>query len=200
DARLDSALQGGIIVRESRRQETHRQLYDEDHVNYTVHISQHKDTLFVNGKSLQSNFLINTNTRYRFRLIHGGVCPVILSIASHPLLIIAMDGSPVAPKMTEAVEFAPGERVDFIVTANKPVSTYDFNFKPSSDQCLFKLKGKVQLVYNATGDAAGNILAESKVKSKVIEESSLKSGKPVKLRQGVLVHSLPSSPTSLVLT
>jgi hypothetical protein len=70
-----------------------------------------------------------------------------------------------------------GERVDFIVTANKPVSTYDFNFKPSSDQCLFKLKGKVQLVYNATGDAAGNILAESKVKSKVIEESSLKSGK-----------------------
>ncbi|KAI5718179.1 hypothetical protein M8J77_017488 [Diaphorina citri] len=269
DAQLDSALQGGIIVRESRRQETHRQLYDEDHVNYTVHISQHKDTLFVNGKSLQSNFLINTNTRYRFRLIHGGVCPlilsishpllltsmdgtpvflyltqlkffiftssrvtfsstptpgtgsvsstesnflintntryrfrlihggvcpVILSIASHPLLIIAMDGSPVAPKMTEAVEFAPGERVDFIVTANKPVSTYDFNFKPSSDQCLFKLKSKVQLVYNATGDAAGNTLADSKVKSKVIEESSLKSGK-TSLISTIQSHSKPHTVT-----
>ncbi|KAL1450932.1 hypothetical protein WDU94_003242 [Cyamophila willieti] len=196
DPVLDQSLQGGLIVRESEREEVHIKLYNEDRVSHTVHLTQHKDLLFVNGKSLESGFIISSNTQYRFRLIHGGACPLVFSIVSHPLLVIALDGAPIQPKLTEAIEFVPGERIDFIVNADKPIGSYAVHIRSSNLNCAVTLGGDVHLVYNGSHSGGSSKLESGKIRSKVIEDRkvSKKYGK-VELLSTIQSLSLSKSIT-----
>lgn len=64
--------------------------------------------LTIDFPSFQTEFIVSSNMRYRFRLIHGGVCPLSISIASHPVILIAVDGSSVSPELTDALELVTG--------------------------------------------------------------------------------------------
>lgn len=59
--------------------------------------------------------------RYRFRVINGAsnVCPFVIQIENHELLIIASDGSTFDPVKADTLYFISGERYDAVVTADK---------------------------------------------------------------------------------
>uniref|UniRef100_A0A8D8T1Y9 Laccase-25 n=1 Tax=Cacopsylla melanoneura TaxID=428564 RepID=A0A8D8T1Y9_9HEMI len=197
DSILDQSLQGGLIVRESDREEVHSKLYNEDRVSHTVHLTQHKDLLFVNGRSLQTGFLVSSNTKYRFRLIHGATCPLVLSIASHPLLVIALDGAQVQPQLTEAIELAPGERLDFVVNADKPIGSYEVHIRSTNPaDCSVTLGGKVNLAYNSSHSVASSKLESGKIRSKVNEDREKKQ----KYGKVELVTTIQSPSLSKVIT
>ncbi|XP_012258923.2 laccase-like [Athalia rosae] len=97
------------------------------------------DNLLINGKGRYTDPVSgNTTTtpldvitvkpglRYRMRMVSSmcTVCPVIITIEGHDLLLIDMDGSAVRPvKVGSAIIFT-GERYDFVLNANQTVGAY----------------------------------------------------------------------------
>ncbi|XP_071438592.1 uncharacterized protein [Hetaerina americana] len=74
-----------------------------------------------------ASFKVRTGLRHRFRVAHaGGVagCPVRLSIDGHTLSIITLDGNPTMPSEVKSFILSPGERADFILSADQPVGDY----------------------------------------------------------------------------
>ncbi|KAK7867607.1 hypothetical protein R5R35_014805 [Gryllus longicercus] len=71
-------------------------------------------------------FVVQQGLRYRFRLINAGFlnCPIELSVDDHDMLIIASDGSDIQPVAAASLVTYAGERFDFILEANRSVSTY----------------------------------------------------------------------------
>ncbi|XP_059146111.1 uncharacterized protein LOC131933346 [Physella acuta] len=77
-----------------------------------------------NGAPL-SIFTVTNGTDYRFRVIGAsGMYPFRISIDNHPLLLVASDGYDCQPRVIESVVVHPGERYDFIITANQTVGNY----------------------------------------------------------------------------
>ncbi|XP_043474717.1 L-ascorbate oxidase-like isoform X3 [Leptopilina heterotoma] len=163
---------GSLIVRQAQLLEPHRDLYDIDDPNHVILLSQWQqpnvpesssngdvtemDTILVNGKGRQpngpevplTNFVVTPGRRHRFRVANGagsGSCPMTLSVDGHPLVLIALDGHPVSAQKVNSITLAKGERADFILHANKQISTYWMNVKPSED-CRSKVSGGSAIV------------------------------------------------------
>ncbi|KAK5650033.1 hypothetical protein RI129_001062 [Pyrocoelia pectoralis] len=108
------------------------------------------DTLLVNGLGRFKEFNNSTNDtiytptarfivergyRYRFRVINSGFlnCPIELSVDNHTLTVISSDGSNFSPIKAESIVTYAGERFDFIINADQPVSLYWMRFKGLMD-------------------------------------------------------------------
>lgn len=163
---------GSLIVRQAQLLEPHRDLYDIDDPNHVILLSQWQqpsvpessangdvtemDTILINGKGRQpngpevplTNFVVTPGRRHRLRVANGagsGSCPMTLSVNGHPLVLIALDGHPVSAQKVNSITLAKGERADFILHANKKISTYWMNVKPSED-CRSKVSGGSAIV------------------------------------------------------
>ncbi|XP_034935568.1 laccase-5-like [Chelonus insularis] len=84
---------------------------------------------FPNGSTTNiqlETFHVKPGTRYRFRLINSftTVCLAQLNIEDHPLLLIAQDGSSIKPVYVNTIVSGPGERIDFVINANRTVKSY----------------------------------------------------------------------------
>lgn len=141
---ISDGIFGSLIVRQPRKVEPHRKLYDIDDKNNVIVISEWgrevpsnlmnsyevSKSLLINGKG-GSNidvFKVKKGQRYRFRLAYSGGptigCPVTLSIEQHLLKVIALDGNPISPYEVSSVTLSKGERLDFILKANRPHDRY----------------------------------------------------------------------------
>ncbi|XP_066921710.1 uncharacterized protein [Clytia hemisphaerica] len=68
---------------------------------------------------------VTSNKKYRFRVIGSGlIVPLRISVDGHMLSIVATDGYEVEPVPVESLIINPGERYDFILTANQTVGNY----------------------------------------------------------------------------
>ncbi|KAK3595589.1 hypothetical protein CHS0354_009546 [Potamilus streckersoni] len=77
-----------------------------------------------NGAPLEV-FQIQQGHTYRFRVIGAGALyPFRISIDEHNLTIVASDGFDLESVVAESFIIYPGERFDFILHADKPVSNY----------------------------------------------------------------------------
>lgn len=83
----------------------------------------------------RSEFIVAKGRRYRFRMINAGIgfCPLEVSIDSHVLTIIALDGNPVEPFQVASFFILVGERVDFVVAANAYPDSYWIKVRGSGD-------------------------------------------------------------------
>ncbi|XP_033226148.1 laccase-like isoform X2 [Belonocnema kinseyi] len=178
-ADVANGLFGSLIVRQAQLREPHRELYDIDDPNHVILLSQWQqpvisegsvsrdktelDILLVNGKGRQpsgpnvplSTFIVTPGRRHRFRVANGagsGSCPMTLSIDGHSLLLIGLDGHPINPQKVNAITLAKGERADFILKANKPISTYWLNLKTTS-KCRSRVaSGSALIKYKGSTD------------------------------------------------
>lgn len=72
-----------------------------------------------------SVFKVVKGQQYRFRMIGTGTLyPFRVSVDEHNLTVVASDGSELEPVVVESIIINPGERFDFILTADKTVSNY----------------------------------------------------------------------------
>ncbi|KAK3605830.1 hypothetical protein CHS0354_002467 [Potamilus streckersoni] len=77
-----------------------------------------------NGAPLEV-FEVEQGKDYRFRVIAAGVLyPFRISVDNHPLKIVASDGYDLDLVEAESFIINPGERFDFVITANQTVSNY----------------------------------------------------------------------------
>lgn len=74
----------------------------------------------------RAEFLVAKGNRYRFRFINAGIgfCPLEISIADHPISIIALDGNPVEAFQVASFFILAGERVDIVLAANADPDAY----------------------------------------------------------------------------
>ncbi|XP_013180731.1 PREDICTED: laccase-2-like [Papilio xuthus] len=166
-------LAGAFIVRQSPRLDPLRKLYDVDATEHTIFVAEwghsmgplagvtpntpNAESLLINGKGRSSEysnapittFAVENGKRYRFRLMYGGgskSCPIKFSVDDHVLKIIALDGSSIKPVEVDAITFARGERVDFVVDANKASGVYKMRVV-AEKSCQENLEGVAELVY-----------------------------------------------------
>ena len=70
-------------------------------------------------------YFVKSGEKYRFRVIcHGLIYPFRISVDSHTLTIVSSDGYDVKPREFESFIINPGERYDFIITANQTIGNY----------------------------------------------------------------------------
>lgn len=144
---------GPLIIKAPPSEDPHLSLYDVDqHIivlsdwmhelslerfpgRYRHNLGQVADNILINGlgKSKEADleaplakFTVTKGKRYRMRVINAftTVCLAELTIDGHDISIIAQDGSNVKPRKVNSIVSTAGERVDFILEANKPVDTY----------------------------------------------------------------------------
>ena len=61
----------------------------------------------------------------RFRVISvGTIYPLRISVDQHPLTVVASDGYDIEDAVVESFNINPGERFDFLLTANQSVGNY----------------------------------------------------------------------------
>ncbi|XP_060079004.1 uncharacterized protein LOC132558449 [Ylistrum balloti] len=78
----------------------------------------------VNEAPLET-FSVEQGKQYRFRVINVGAGYTFrVSIDNHTITLIASDGKYFDPVDAESFIFSPGERFDFIVTANQSIDNY----------------------------------------------------------------------------
>jgi FtsP/CotA-like multicopper oxidase with cupredoxin domain len=71
------------------------------------------------------NFQVEVNKSYRFRVINAAAMyPYRISVDSHSLTVIATDGHYIKPVVVESLIIHPGERFDFIISANNSIGNY----------------------------------------------------------------------------
>ena len=77
-----------------------------------------------------SSFFVTPGKKYRFRIAYYSfaVCPVLVSIQQHDILIIASDSSPVRPKKVKSFIIHSGERCEYIVKPNTWIILYPINY------------------------------------------------------------------------
>ncbi|XP_031785568.1 laccase [Nasonia vitripennis] len=78
---------------------------------------------------VQENF--SKGKRYRFRLLNLGSqnCPIHVSIDDHPMLAISADGADIKSVEVDSIHIMPGERYDFVLSADQPVDNYWIRLK-----------------------------------------------------------------------
>ncbi|XP_020712537.2 laccase-4-like isoform X2 [Athalia rosae] len=155
-------LAGSLIVRQADLREPHRALYDIDDPKHVLLIGEWKHffstdatsdplrsktaALLINGKGRQSGgpkiplstFTVIPGRRHRFRVAHAGgagSCPVNVAIEGHSVLVIALDGHAVNPQQVTSFTLVKGERLDFILKANKAIRSYGLTVK-TIEGCL----------------------------------------------------------------
>lgn len=166
-------LAGAFVVRQSRKLEPIRKLYDVDATEHTIFVSEwghsmgplagmmstvpNAESLLINGKSHSeespdsplSKFFVEHGKRYRFRLAYGGgskSCAVKFSIDQHIMKIIALDGHYIEPVDVSSIELGRGERIDFILDANQASQEYKISVV-AHKSCQEGLRGDAQLFY-----------------------------------------------------
>ena len=80
-------------------------------------------TYLINGRAPEAapEFAVKRGERVRFRSINtSGATVFRVAIAGHKLTITHSDGFPVRPVTVDAFEISPGERYDFLITADNP--------------------------------------------------------------------------------
>ncbi|KAF7277936.1 hypothetical protein GWI33_009052 [Rhynchophorus ferrugineus] len=133
DTDRSNGLFGALVVRKADKIEPHRKLYDLDLKEHLIILSEWSDpstskTLLINGKapsergSALSLFTVQPGKRYRFRTAFVNSesgCPVTLTIDQHLMRVIALDGNPIVPYESNSLTISKGERVDFVLKANR---------------------------------------------------------------------------------
>ncbi|XP_033637829.1 laccase-4-like [Asterias rubens] len=97
--------------------------------------------LFVNPDTNQTaftareTFSVKHGMRYRFRVISNAItnCALKISVDGHNLTIIASDGAPLKPTLTDAFIIYGGERYDFVLHADAPIGNYWMRVKGLAD-------------------------------------------------------------------
>ncbi len=77
----------------------------------------------MNGRSPEAppEFQVKRGDRVRFRVINAGAATVFrMAIQEHKLIMTHSDGFPLRTVGADAFEISPGERYDFLITANNP--------------------------------------------------------------------------------
>lgn len=77
----------------------------------------------INGRSPEAapEFKVTRGERVRFRTINASGATVFrVAIAGHKLTVTHSDGFPVRPVTVDSFEISPGERYDFLITADNP--------------------------------------------------------------------------------
>ncbi|XP_066154201.1 uncharacterized protein [Euwallacea fornicatus] len=156
DADRSNGLFGALIVRKSDRTDPSRKLYDVDSKEHVILISEwsgdfnhpsprDKDlskALLVNGKapsekgSSLTMFNVQPGKRHRFRAAYtSGLsgCPVDLMVDNHLLKVIELDGSPTKPHEVSLIRLSKGERVDFVLKANRAKGAYYLSVRSSCE-------------------------------------------------------------------
>lgn len=179
-AELADGIFGALIVRRAPKLDPQRKLYDYDDKKHLVLISewsgssvtnlssytQRPKKLLINGRSGDApyNFEVKHGKRYRFRVAFGGglsECPIRLSIDQHPIKIISLDGTPINPYQVDAIEMIKGERVDFVLKANKDYNKYTIRVNSICDDedleavAMIKYVGGTQVMRKPGGRDAG---------------------------------------------
>ncbi|XP_068158066.1 uncharacterized protein Mco3 [Drosophila tropicalis] len=139
---------GALIVRQSRQENQHSQLYDYDLVEHALMVQdifydrdlQQPRNILINGKGRNhlsqlsdsdsrhryERLRVTPGYRYRMRIILNGIfnCPVEFSIEQHKLLIISTDGNDIEPVLADGFFLTSAERFDFILEANQYAKNY----------------------------------------------------------------------------
>lgn len=72
-----------------------------------------------------TQYNVTRGETYRFRVIQAGALyPLRVSVDNHNITVVASDGYDIKPKEVESVIVNPGERFDFLLTANQLVGNY----------------------------------------------------------------------------
>ncbi|XP_071552514.1 uncharacterized protein [Panulirus ornatus] len=125
------------------------------HYHYTM--KDFASTILVNGKGINSAaeiegvervvvplevIHVTSGTKHRLRIVGatGLNCPIVVSVDSHRLTIIALDGQETIPFTTDSFVIYSGERYDVVLEANQPVGNYWIKFNGLIDcqqnQCV----------------------------------------------------------------
>ncbi|XP_071945092.1 uncharacterized protein [Antedon mediterranea] len=86
-----------------------------------------------------STFEVEVGMTYRFRMISAAfaLCNLVVSIQSHPLTVVAVDGSEVVPEEVDSILIAPGERYDFLLKATAKPALYCIYYAGSKEtECV----------------------------------------------------------------
>lgn len=139
---------GALIVRQPNIIEPQKRLYDVDESINVVLITEMEqksqfyrtiDTaptsltaLLLNGKSNieKQTILVKKGLRYRFRVAYAaGIkgCPIEIFVDNHNFKVIALDGYPVNTYEASKIIIGKGERIDFVLKANKQSGKYVLN-------------------------------------------------------------------------
>jgi FtsP/CotA-like multicopper oxidase with cupredoxin domain len=80
-------------------------------------------TFLINGRAPEAApaFAVKRGERVRFRVINAAGATVFrVAVGGHKLTVTHTDGFPMQPVEVDAFEISPGERYDFLITANNP--------------------------------------------------------------------------------
>lgn len=172
-------LFGPYIVRQSKEKDPNFDQYDFDLTEHSIMVQEYfhestkvvfalhhwdqgknkADNIIINGRGRKSRdqemplsiFKVQSGKRYRFRVISPGItmCPIQMSIEDHPMTIIASDVGPVKPLTVDSFLISPGERFDFVLTANQTSKgAFVMRFGGYLDCAWLKTQGKALLVYD----------------------------------------------------
>ncbi|CAE1312425.1 unnamed protein product [Acanthosepion pharaonis] len=79
----------------------------------------------VHNEAPLAKFTVKPGKKYRFRVIAAGALyPFEISVDGHKLQIVASDGFELEPYAADVLLINPGERFDFIITANETIGNY----------------------------------------------------------------------------
>lgn len=83
----------------------------------------------------RSEIVVKNGLSYRLRFINAGIgfCPLEVSIDTHYLTIIALDGNPVQPFQVASFFILAGERLDIVLKANAEPDAYWIKVKGLGD-------------------------------------------------------------------
>lgn len=86
----------------------------------TISFSQRTTQRSITGTPLEV-FRVERGQRYRFRFVNSmsHICPAVLEIEKHSLLIIATDSYDLQPVPVDSLVSTSGERYDFVLNANQ---------------------------------------------------------------------------------
>ncbi|KAG2012190.1 laccase 2 [Coprinopsis cinerea AmutBmut pab1-1] len=144
-------LRGALVVYDPR--DPHRRLYDIDNESTIITLADWYhvpapsagvvptfDSTLINGKGRYAGgpavdlavINVERNRRYRFRLISISCDPnYIFSIDGHQLTVIEVDGINVQPHTVDSIQIFVGQRVSFVLHANRPVGNYWIRADPN---------------------------------------------------------------------
>ena len=121
------------------------------------------DTLLINGRGQfkmfgsgnvttpVAQFRVRPGRRYRFRVASPGftLCPIVMSVDEHSLLMVASDGTPFRPIKVRSFVIHPGERYDFVLKANRKPSAYLLRAAGLLDCSNLKAHAVAEVIYES---------------------------------------------------
>lgn len=154
NAHMADGIFGALIVRQPDLTDPQKRLYDIDNKDYLMVVSEWnrkssfsktsaRPSLLINGNGnfngLIPEFRVKHGLRYRFRVVFASgasSCPVELSVENHPVKVIALDGHPTVPYEATSIVLGRGERLDFVLKANKFSDRYLINVKSKCEDSV----------------------------------------------------------------